>query len=637
MTVIRSVEAIPPRVVLRLALGLLTGFLMLLTACAGGPRPEIPGPAEPDPGLPARLHAQLREAHDEGADRRALQLGYELIDRHPDYAGLDDAILTAADSAVRLGDSGSALRLTREMLVSRPDSPRAADYRWLQVDLYAAAGDTLAGVSALLDLHSAAAAGAEREKVSDRIADLAAGLSADDLETLMAGRPDHVLRPYMSYLRLYRLLREQRAAEAPAAVEALRREAPRSDWLARAEALLAEPGYALAGGPPARPTDGGMDSDAVGLLCPLTGRYMVLGNAFYDGARLALDAANRSGWRQFRLPARDTGGDPVTAAIAARRFAAEEKPVAMVGSLLSAPTVAAALVADGFGIPLISPTATNERIWELGAGVFQTNLTGLYEARLLARTAVHVLLKHRFAVLHPDTPEGVRNQQIFADEVMALGGEIVAVEALGEGLTDFREPLARVRAARPEVIFAPVSVDGMMMLGPQLDFYRCGALVMGPSSWNTPRLEREVGSILERAVFPSDTALFPVEWSEMFAEGWHPEHLPQEATAIAQRSFHATMLVLSVLAEEQITSREDLVSALASRLEARRETEIDIEALGPALHVWSDGGTAPFPMDLFAEVQLVPETEEASGGMDEREASASDDAAAPWNAQDAGD
>lgn len=578
-----------------------------LASCAGGPRPE-PRPAAEDVDLASRLHRQMEQAQAEGRDRAALQLGYELIDRHPDFPRLDESVLMAARSAVRLGDEATALRLTGEILADRPDSPHAVELLNLRADLAAAAGDTAAAAAAVLDLHARAADGTQREAAADRIADLAAGLAADDLAVLLRDYPGSGLRPYLFYLRLHHLLAEGRDAEAPAAVARLREESPTSDWLARAEVLLGEPGYVLAGSAPLRPSEVKVDPSRLGVLCPLTGRYTILGNAFYDGARLAVEHANRTGWRQFILGVSDTEGDPVSAALAVRRLAVADSPVALVGAMLSGTTVAAAVAADGFGIPLVSPTATNDRIWEIGPAVFQTNLTGLYEAKLLARTAVRVLLKTRVAVLHPDTPEGVRNYQVFAEEVLALGGEIVAVEAVPGGLTDFRDPLDRVRAARPEVIYVPAPVDMMMMLGPQLDFYRAGALVMGPSSWNAPRLAREVGTILERSIFPSDTALFPAEWNAAFAEGWNPEHLPEEATAIAQRAFHATMLVLQTLSDNEITSREDLASLLSDRLAARKEKDVDPEALGPALCVWGDGGVQPFPIDLFAESLAAPET-----------------------------
>jgi len=572
----------------------------LLASCAGGPAPTDIVATPSDAGLADRLHDQLVQAQSEGRDRAALQLGFELIDRHRDYSQLDGSVLLAARSAERLGDTDAALRLTNEIIVLRPDAPLVSELLSLRTDLALAAGDTALAADSVLRLHSRAADGGAREAAADRLADLAVGLGADDLDQLLRDHPESGLRPYLFYLHLHHLIAEGRREEAPASIAALRRESPASDWLSQAEMLLGEPGYVMAESLPLRPTAGGVDPSRLGVLCPLTGRYMVLGNAFYDGARLAVEQTNNTGWRQYSLSVRDTGGDPVSAALAVRRMAAQERPVAMIGGLLSGTTVAAAVVADGFGIPLISPTATNDRIWEIGPAVFQTNHTGMYEARLLARTAIGVLLKQRIAVLHPDTPEGVRSYEVFAEEVLALGGEIVAAEALGVGLTDFRDPLDRIKTARPEIIYIPASVDLMMLLGPQLDFYRSGALVMGPSSWNTPRLAREVGSILERSIFPSDTALFPAEWAEAFAEGWNSEHLPEEATAIALRAFNATRLVLRVLAEEEIRSREDLSRSLSNRIAARRETEVDPNALGPALRIWSRGGVEPFPVELFA-------------------------------------
>ena len=163
--------------------------------------------------------------------------------------------------------------------------------------------------------------------------------------------------------------------------------------------------------------------DTIGVLCPLSGRYAELGGAFRDAARLAVQAANQERDRTFTLVVEDTGGDPVASALAARRLCADRGVVALFGEMLSDPTTAAAVVAGQYGTALVSPTATNERIWQLDDSVFQTNLTGLYEPRLLARLASTRLLKSSFAILSPDEPEGQRYADAFAAEVERLGGK----------------------------------------------------------------------------------------------------------------------------------------------------------------------------------------------------------------------
>ena len=291
----------------------------------------------------------------------------------------------------------------------------------------------------------------------------------------------------------------------------------------------------------------------------------------------------------------------MASAQAARRLCDEDGSIALLGSLMSDPTVSAAVVADGYGVPLISPTATNDNIWQLGERIYQTNLTGFFEVGLLAQVAVEVLLKERFAVLYPDNDEGRRQAEIFVADVEALGGEVVAMAAFPPQTTDFRVPILEIGQQRPEVIFVPATVDQMVLLGPQLDFYRAGALILGLSNWNSPRLLERAGRVLERAVFPSDLALFPTEWTADFNGAWDRDNYAREATALALKSYQATRMLLDTLQQSGATTRRQLAEALSRRMASR-----DIEAEGPRSYVPTvrmiqDERFVPFPADVFTE------------------------------------
>lgn len=580
----------------------------LLAGCAGGPAPEPesgaarPATLTPDErALAVRLHGRLEAEHAQGNDRAALRLGYELLDHYRGYERLEDVRLLAARSAVRLGEPDEALRLTADVLNSGAPGAGRRELLELRAGIHEADADWPRAADALVRSHAAAVLARDREATSDRLDALAVHLDADQLRALTEAHPRSALHPYLSYLWIRALVEEERGREARLAFGALQGESPADPWTAHAEQLLAGTDDALTPAPPGMVLPGDADPLQVGVLVPLTGRYTVLGNAFYDGVRLARDEANREGWRQYALSVRDSEGDPVTAALAVRRFMAEERPLALVGCLLSAPTVAASLTAEAFGVPLISPTATNLRIWELGPNTFQTNVTGLFESRLLARLVVGVMLKHRVAVLHPDDAEGLRRAQVFADAVLEMGGDVVALEAFNTGLTDFRDPLARIASSLPEAIYVPAGPDQMMILGPQLDFYRTGALVLGPSEWNSPRLAREIGTILTRAVFPSDAALYPDEWSRRFEARWDPGELPAEATAIARQAFLSSMLLFQTMGDSGAETRADLRRALGARLELRREVAADPDVMAASLRMFDDGAIVPFPMDLFRD------------------------------------
>ncbi len=578
---------------------------LLIVGCAGTPQPSSQAPAATtqltagQQALALRLHTRMQEEHALGRDRAALRLGHELIDHYKGYSRLDHVVLTAARSSERIGEPDEALRLTAEFLSAWPQSPSRRDVYDLRAEIFEADQDWPRAAEALVSAHDSASLSIDREDASGRLDATVGFLVADELRTLHDAHPGSSLRPYLSYIWIRSLVQEERGRDALMAFSDLQGETPLDPWTAHAEQLLRDPTYEIVAAPPGQELPGDVDALQIGVLCPLTGRYTILGNAFYDGVRLARDQASRDGWRQYVLTVRDSEGDPVAAALAVRRFMQEERPIALIGGLLSAPTVAAALTAESYGVPLVSPTATNERIWELGPNTFQPNVTGLFEARLLARLVVHVMLKERVAILHPDDPDGLRSAQVFAAEVMALGGNVVGLEAFNTGLTDFREPLQRIEADLPEVIFVPASVDQMMILGPQLDFYRAGALVIGPSQWNSPRLAREVAKILERAVFPSASALFPPEWSTAFEANWSGTELPAEATAIAKKAYLAAMMVFHTMGESGASRSADLALGLADRFEIRREAKVNPEAMASSLRMFSGGNIVPFPMHLF--------------------------------------
>jgi branched-chain amino acid transport system substrate-binding protein len=597
---------------------LLAGALILVAGCGTGRAPavSVPGLSAEELARADRLMARLQQEHSLHRDRKTLELAFELLDRYADYPRNDEAMLLAVRSARRLGDLATGLRLVDEFRGRYAASDRAPEVLSLGAGLAAARGDTLAAADLAMAAHDRLPAGDERGSAADRAGLFLERLSADGLSGLFAGHGQSDLRPYVGYLRVRALQAEGRPAEAELALDELRAAAPGSEWLGSAEQLLAEPGAVREGAGPRGPS-GPVTPTRVGILCPLTGRYAVLGNAFYDGALLALQKVNSLGWRQYELVVEDTGGDPVGGALAARKLIRESGVIALVGSLLSSATAAAAVVADAHGVPLVSPTATNERIWELGGGIFQTNLTRMFEARVLARLTGRVLLKRRFAVLYPDTRDGARNYQIFADEVRQLGGEIVGAAAFAPDNTDFRGPLQEIRATRPEVVYIDASVDQMVLIGPQLDFYRLGALVVGPSSWDSPKLLSQAGGIMERTLFPSETALFPPSWTRDFTASWHPEHLPDEATPLALKAFQATRLVLDALSREGIGQRADLARALRARLD---DTEFEAhgpEAFAGLVRMFEGEEIVDFPADLYAATWAEPtEPEGGSAGPD---------------------
>lgn len=342
--------------------------------------------------------------------------------------------------------------------------------------------------------------------------------------------------------------------------------------------------------------------DRLGVLCPLTGRYARFGNAFLLGVQLAAgDVPTADPDRPWRLFYEDTEADPVLAALAARRLAVEDSCGVLMGGLLSSTTAAIALVADQAGVSLVSPTATSERLGLLGAHVLQTNQTGPLEAGLLARLTCEVLLKTRFAIIRPDTPEGASMGAAFAAAVAELGGQIVREEIIDPSATDFRTQVRALREVRPEVVFAPTTVDQMVLLGPQLDFYRIGALVLGPSAWNSSRLMERAGSVMERAVFTASELAFPAGWTADFRADWPADEYDEEATSIGRGAYLAARMTLTSLAGDPGVMPADVATHLREELTGGEATGEGPARYATVVRMVDGGRIVPFPGELYTE------------------------------------
>jgi branched-chain amino acid transport system substrate-binding protein len=561
-----------------------------------------------------RLYSQLKREHSLNRDRKSLDLAGSLLDYYPNFARNDEVLTMAVDAAARLEDRERALGLTDELLARYPESPLIDQALLRGAELAATGGDTLAAAGYLITYHDRDPVRSTRSDGKPRAARFVDAMTAEELTALMTAHPSSALWSYLGYLNVKADLAAGRFPGAADVAASLEAKAPQDRWTLAALELVG------AGGRPGRRLQVPMSEvrpHQVGVLAPLTGRYAVLGNAFYEAALLATSQSNLEFGTAYELKLEDTGADPVISALAARRLCVAEGSIAVLGGLLSAPTASAAVVCDGYGVPLLSPTATNDNIWKLGPTVFQTNVTGLYEVRLLAQLATSIMLKQRFAIIHPDTPEGLRHAQVFTAEIESRGGQIVATRSFPAQSTDFKDTILSVRQQRPEVIFVPATVDQMVLLGPQLDFYRAGSLVLGLSNWNSNKLRDRSETVLERAVFPDDLVLFPSRWEEEFQRNWNTEIYPPEATAQALKAYQATRMLLDTLTQSGATSRAHLAHALMRRL-SNQDFELEgPDAFAATMRMFRGERIVSFPAHLFNDGWLFNEaTQVDSLGLD---------------------
>ncbi|MDR2999958.1 MAG: penicillin-binding protein activator [Fibromonadaceae bacterium] len=179
------------------------------------------------------------------------------------------------------------------------------------------------------------------------------------------------------------------------------------------------------------------------ILAPLSGPHAELGNYMVQGALLYSDNLKN----KARLQIMDDRADPVTALRKVKQALIQDSVVAVIGPLLSASaaTVAAWMSERAPQIPLITPTATDDGIAEMGRNIFQLNVSSARLASAIADYAMNCLQINEFAIMSPFGDYGSLMSDEFQRAIERRGGMILATQNYVEGLPDYQNEFKLLR------------------------------------------------------------------------------------------------------------------------------------------------------------------------------------------------
>lgn len=181
--------------------------------------------------------------------------------------------------------------------------------------------------------------------------------------------------------------------------------------------------------------------DRVGCLLPLTGPYKSYGQRALHGIELAMSIAGGSSNGILpHLIIKDSGSNPEKT-VAAVKELAEEGVAAIIGPMAMAE--AASSQAQLSQVPIIVFSQKN-RITGIGDYIFRNFLTSEMQVKSLASHVFDRLEINKVAILYPDEKYGTTFMQLFWDEVLAHGGQVVGVESYDPQQTDFADAVKKL-------------------------------------------------------------------------------------------------------------------------------------------------------------------------------------------------
>jgi ABC-type branched-subunit amino acid transport system substrate-binding protein len=209
----------------------------------------------------------------------------------------------------------------------------------------------------------------------------------------------------------------------------------------------------------------------------------------------------------------------------------------IIGPVLSPTAVVAASMASSREVVVLSPSATEDGIAELGSNVFQMNVTTGVLGRTIADYATNNLNIREFAILTPLSDYGRLLSESFKEEVERAGMKIVAEEFFDEGANDFRkqflslrQKLFALKQARDSLVavqdggeyhrrrradslcladsaleigglFIPAECEDVLMIAPQVHFFKIRTQMLGATGWHTTKTILDGKRYVQNAVF----------------------------------------------------------------------------------------------------------------------------------------
>jgi ABC-type branched-subunit amino acid transport system substrate-binding protein len=232
---------------------------------------------------------------------------------------------------------------------------------------------------------------------------------------------------------------------------------------------------------------------------------------------------------------------------------------------------------------MISPTATDEGIADMGDNIFQMNVTTGVLGRKIARYAVDNLSIKDFVILAPQTAYGRILAESFKEELRRKNCELVDEQYFEEGANDFREQFQAIRnklltrhLERTSILrgsdfrgtisyrdsityidstlavggmFIPAEAEDIVMLAPQVMFHRIRTQILGSSGWHQPNVLKDGKRYVVNTVFSTSFELDQSgkEWLD-FAKAYISRY-NTEPDRVAALGYDAAALIMKAIRE----------------------------------------------------------------------------------------
>lgn len=229
----------------------------------------------------------------------------------------------------------------------------------------------------------------------------------------------------------------------------------------------------------------------IGYYGDLSGPTFNFGQSARNGVLMAADEINLAGGingHRIDVVIEDDQGSAETAAAKAGKLIDADKVIAIIAGGTSGNSRAAAPKAQVSKIPLISPSATDPAVTQIGDYIFRACFIDVFQGEVMARFAANNLKAKKAAILFDFNSGYSRGLTDFFElSFTRLGGQVVK-QLYTQGDRDYRGQLNSIRLTGPDVIYIPGYYGDIAVIAKQARQLGITQPLLGGDGWDAPEL-----------------------------------------------------------------------------------------------------------------------------------------------------
>ncbi|MGN0371487.1 MAG: ABC transporter substrate-binding protein [Enterocloster sp.] len=266
----------------------------------------------------------------------------------------------------------------------------------------------------------------------------------------------------------------------------------------------------------------------------------------------------------------DNKSDKTEAVNAAQKLVSEKVSVVL-GSYGSGVSIAAGQIFADAKIPAIGCSCTNPQVTQGNDFYFRVCFLDPFQGTVMANYAFQNGAKSAAVItqLGDDYSSGLGSY--FKDAFAKLGGDIVSEEQFQTNQTDFKAILTNIKAANPDVIFAPSSITTAPLIIKQARELGITAVIAAGDTWENSTIIENAGADAEGAVFSTffdeaepanDEAASFIEGFKAYLKENKQEEIIPAVSALGYDSYLAAIKAIEAAGSTDTTAIRDALKGV---------------------------------------------------------------------------